>query len=286
MNYILLCVSSFLLALDFVLNKIYQNLFGATPKSTFLFNSLLGLFTALIFLSINRSLHFASFSLIMALLSGILVTSYNVIGFNFLKNGTLCTYTLFLMCGGMVLPGLYGILFLNESLGVLKTFAFIAILLGVILNCSGSKIKKNQILMCIVVFFINGFVSIISKIHQTQTVFNTINAYDFIIWSGISKSVFSGIVYLFVRKTDTRPNSGYFKTLPVIVLFSAFAGGFSYLLQLISAKTLPATMLYPFITGGSVIFSSVAATVIFKEKLSLKQVLSVALCFIGTLLYL
>ena len=70
------------------------------------------------------------------------------------------------------------------------------------------------------------------------------------------------------------------------ILGAAAIGGISYLLQLIGARTLPATALYPMVTGGAIIFSAIAGRVFFKEKLSRQQLWGIGLSFIGTLLFL
>ena len=51
-------------------------------------------------------------------------------------------------------------------------------------------------------------------------------------------------------------------------LLSAAIGGMSYIIQLYGAKSLPATVLYPFITGGRIVFSALTGAAVFKEKLS------------------
>ena len=75
------------------------------------------------------------------------------------------------------------------------------------------------------------------------------------------------------------------KILPLL-LMSSVADGISYMLQLIGAVSLPASVLYPFITGGGVVFTSLADVVLFHEKLSKRQVIGVLACFIGTLFFL
>ncbi len=60
----------------------------------------------------------------------------------------------------------------------------------------------------------------------------------------------------------------------------------SYILQLIGAESLPASVLYPFITGGSIILTSFAGVAFFKEKLTIRQWMAVTACFVGTLLFL
>ena len=278
-----------LLGADFALNKTYQKIYGTAPKAAFFFNSILGLITAVIFFAINGfKLEFSVYSFAMAGLMSLLVMSYNIIGFRLLKSGTMAMYTLFLMTGGMVLPYIWGLLFLNEPFSVLRTVGLVVILSGVILsNFSGERIKSKQIIMCFAVFFLNGGVSIISKTHQSQTAFNSVNAAEFIILGGIFKFFLAGILFLVFKKKDgSESGDNTLKKAVIIITFSAVIGGVSYMLQLLGAKTFPATVLYPFITGGSIVFSSLAGVVLFQEKLSAKLILSVILCFAGTLMFL
>ena len=207
-----------------------------------------------------------------------LVMCYNIIGFRLLRSGTMAMYTLFLMTGGMVLPYIWGLLFLNERFSVLRTAGLAVIL-------SGVNIK--QIVMCVAVFVLNGFVSIVSKMHQSQTTFDSVNAAEFIILGGIFKFLLAGILFLvFKNKDSSESGDNSLKKAVIIITSSAFIGGVSYMLQLLGAKTLPATVLYPFITGGSIVFSSLAGVIFFKEKLSAKLIISVMLCFAGTVMFL
>ncbi|MBQ4559467.1 MAG: EamA family transporter [Tyzzerella sp.] len=71
-----------------------------------------------------------------------------------------------------------------------------------------------------------------------------------------------------------------------IILCSAVVSGVSYMLQLIGAVNLPATVLYPIVSGGSIIFSTIAGMICFKERPNLYQKIGVVLCFVGTCLFL
>lgn len=90
---------------------------------------------------------------------------------------------------------------------------------------------------------------------------------------------------MFLKKDGNTAKFSYKKTL-LLIAASALIGGLSYMLQLIGAKDLPATVLYPLVTGGSIIFSALAEKVFFKGKLTKYQLISIALCFIGTCFFL
>ena len=242
MYYLMLTGSAMLLGADFALNKIYQKFYGTAPKAAFFFNSLLGLITAVIFFCINGfRFDFSLYSFVMAGLMSLLVMCYNIMGFRLLRSGTVAMYTLFLMTGGMVLPYICGLLFLNEDFSILRTGGLTVILSGVVLsNFSGERTNIKQIVMCVAVFFLNGFVSNISKMHQSQTSFDSVNAAEFIILGGIFKFLLAGILFLvFKNKDGTKSRENSPKKAVIIIISSAVIGGVSYMLQLLGQKHSP-----------------------------------------------
>ena len=148
-----------------------------------------------------------------------------------------------------------------------------------------------MLLLCVLVFVLNGFVSVFSKLHQIETVRPAISAIEFTMFSGVFKLVMSSVAYgilkLVMHKKQTQEDhTPNFKFLIPITLATAVSAGISYALQLMGASNLPATVLYPLITGGSMIFTAIAGILCFKEKLSKKMIVSLSLCFVGTLLFL
>jgi drug/metabolite transporter (DMT)-like permease len=111
--------------------------------------------------------------------------------------------------------------------------------------------------------------------------------------SGLCKFFFAGAAFLILyfkgKETQTRaekkPISASLLLLG-IVISSAVIGGVSYALQLTGASHLDASLLYPFITGGSMAFSTLVGIFVFRERPSKKVILGVVLCFVGTLLFL
>lgn len=288
MQYAMLVMAALLLAVDFSLNKIYQKMKGTSPAAGFGFNSILGLFTAITFFIINGfKADFSIYSFMMAALVNGLVIFYNIIGFKVLKSGTMAMYTLFLMSGGMTIPYIFGLIFLDEPFSYIRTFALILILAGIVMSNIGTmKVNYKQIAMCVAVFILNGFVSVFSKLHQIEPNFHTVSTSEFVLVGGIFKFVFAGIIYLFCKKTAEETNKSSGLLTLFIIIASAVVGGVSYLMQLWGAMSLPASVLYPFITGGSIVASTLCGVIFFKDKLSKNLVISIFLCFIGTILFL
>ena len=133
----------------------------------------------------------------------------------------------------------------------------------------------------------------IAKYYDWESIFRgslnyeCVDTVDYIILAGIAKFIIAGLLFFALGRREKEPcEKNNFGWSLIIIIASAAIGGVSYFLQLYGAKSLAATVLYPFITGGTIVFSSLVGVVAFREKLSRKLIISVALCFIGTILFL
>ena len=92
MNYVLVIISTVLLAVFFGFTKQFQMSQGTGAQVSLKYNSLLGLATAIIFLVISGfKIEFSVFSIIFATLMSICTTTYTLLGFQVLKEGNMAT---------------------------------------------------------------------------------------------------------------------------------------------------------------------------------------------------
>ena len=197
-------------------------------------------------------------------------------------------YTLFLMSGGMLVPYAWGLLFLEEPFSPLRMAGLILIVGAIVIsNVGQGKPSRGQLLLCTAVFFLNGFLSVASKLHQIETVLPTVSTTSFVMLSGLAKFVLCGLTLAGIRsRASSRGRLTPDKRVWLIVPCSALVSGLSYFFQLVGAEDLPATVLYPFVTGGTIVFTAFAGWMVFREKPSGKLWFSAALCVAGTLLFL
>lgn len=81
-----------------------------------MFSFLFGIFETVIFFAANGfKLNFTPFTCIMGTAASVLAMTYIMLGFYIMKSESVAYYTLFVMTGGMALPYLWGLLFLNEE---------------------------------------------------------------------------------------------------------------------------------------------------------------------------
>ena len=286
-QYLLVTLSALLIAVNSASSKRYSDVQGSGTSSGMMFNLLTGVIATVFFLALTGfTPAFSWFSLICALLSALATLLYLVLGFRVINAGGVTTYTLFLMAGGMVLPYIYGVLFLDEPLTAFRIVGILLILAALFLvNPSSAKLKPSFYAVCVVVFALNGFVSIMSKFHQAATDFPIVDSTDFAVYQSIGRVVM-GALLLWLLPGREKPLKLPSLSISWTVLLSAVSFAVSFLLILITAVNLPASVLFPFITGGSVIFSSLLGAVFFKEKLTLPRLAAIGLCFAGTLLFL
>lgn len=289
-NYLLVIFATVLLAVDFALQKLYQQKRGTGARAGLAFNALIGLVTAIFFVFVNGfKIEFSLYAVIMASCMSIFLLSYTILGFKVLREGNMAFYTMFLMTGGMVVPYVWGLIFLNEPLNELRLVGLFVIIVAIVLsNYNVAKSSPKMIALCIVIFFLNGGSSVVSKLCQTPSAYGVVEPKDFVFWTGVTRFLLCSVTLLVSRRKESSENEegvDFKKVIPIIVC-SAVVSGVSYMFQLIGAANLPATVLYPIVSGGSIIFSTLAGMLCFKEKPNVYQKIGVALCFLGTCLFL
>ncbi len=301
MLYILLVfVSVVFLALQFSVNKAYQRRFGAGIAASLTFTALSGLLTALLFFCANGlSLHVTPISLLYGCGIAALCLTYSLIGFRIFSMGPLSVYTLFLMLGGMILPYFYGVLALNEPVTAARIVGLILLILSLLFPLLDARENRGNgrtrilpfFALCVLVFVLNGGVSILSKAHQI-TPLPTAGTTDFVILTnginGILSALSLGIVTLCKRRAKPIPAAPPTKRWLVLVLALAGAAcnGISYFLQLVGAAHIDASMLYPLVTGGSVVLSALAGALFFHEIPRKWSRVGLVVTFCATLLFL
>ncbi len=292
-----------LMAGSFVTQKAFQNHIGNDARANFQFNTFCGAFRILIFIFIagfgqNFHFNFSWYSLIMASLTALVGFAYLLLSFPMLKSGQMATYTLFLMTGGSMVPYVWGLFKLGEEFSWLRTAGLIVIVVGVVFaNFQKTNLNVKYILMGVCVFFLNGIMSTVAKVHQVEKTYETVTSSEFIILQAFAFFVLGSVSWMIWAIREKRgggasqgvSRSEKTATLMWSLLFcfaTAAVGGLSYIFQLESASKLPATVVYPFLTGGSIIFTAIAGLLFFREKISKKVLGGIVLCFIGTLMFL
>ena len=254
--YILIFLSAIGCAVTFIFNKVYQLEQGNTIKSGIIFNCLVGFAGSVIYFVVcGFKIEITIYSVIMAVLFTIFLGLYTIIGFKIMSMGSMAVYTIFLMLGGMIVPYFYGIIFLNEEITVIKIIALIMMTVAIILQ-NGTKEKKGSkffYLLCCMVFVLNGMTSIVSKSHQISTQYSTVSANEFVFLKNIMRFLLFGAMLPFIKCKNIFNMSAKSN---FAIIGAALVSSMAYMMQLICASHLPATVQFPALSGGTIIFTA------------------------------
>ncbi len=278
MYYAIITCSVILFGVQFLFNNKYQKACGSTIGATFIFTLLSSIAGLICLLLINKfQFGYTPFTIIMATLASINIIAYNFCSLKAFEHINLSLYSLFAMLGGMVLPFVTGILFYNEPLTLNKILC-LAVISGALLLTIKKGEKKKGTIYYIGVFILNGMSGVLSKIYADGQ-YNKCNEAVYSIWIAIITSIIAGIILIFIRKSVPK--------LDVKCLFYTAGYGVinkvaNYLL-LISLAVLPASVQYPFVTGGTMIVSTIIS-VLSKQKPTKKELVAVGLSFVGIML--
>lgn len=277
MYYGLLSVSVILFGIQFLFNDKYEKEAGNNTASTFLFtfiSSLSGLFSLLV---INKfQIDATPFTLIMAFLTAANIIAYNFCSLKAIEHINLSLYSLFAMLGGMVLPFVTGIIFYDEPLTLGNTICLVLISIALALTVGkGNKKNKLATLYYAGVFVLNGMAGVLSKIYASGN-YDKCNEAVYSIWAAFFGVLSAGIVLVILRRKLPKISKKAYLFGTGYGVINKFA---NYLL-LIALAVLPASVQYPFVTGGVMIVSTIIS-LLCGQKPSKKELGAVALSFIG-----
>ena len=275
--YALISLSVIMFGVQFLFTDKYQKECGQSALAAHRLTFYSGIVGIIILLIINGfSVEYTHFTLICAIANALVSLLYSICALKALAKINLSLYSLFAMLGGMVLPFIQGIIFYDEELTVGKIICFVFITVALALTVNKDT-NKGGWLYYVGVFVLNGLAGVVSTFFQ-KSAYPKTNAESFSIWSAVAAVVISFVALLILRGKGKKPS---FKAISIAVIGGTLSRLANYVL-VIALAVLPATVQYPFVTGGVMIASTVIAAIV-GQKPSKREILSVAISFIGIL---
>lgn len=205
-----------------------------------------------------------------------------------LATGPMSYTSLFLSCA-LVIPAAAGVVFWQETLaggqiaGILLLVVSFA--LGLTTEAGGGKVSARWLVFGVLTFLSNGMVSVMQKAQQVM-VGEERNG-EFMVVSFTVATVLLWSLY-FLRKGRGRGGAALEKgTLKKLLPFAAVAAAASAggnQLALYAAAQIDAGVMFPVMNGGILILCSLTAVVFFKERLTKRQWVGIALGVASVLL--
>ena len=279
--YFFILISAMLFSGQFLFQQGYQGLRGSSFSSAMAFAAHSGLTVFLIMLAINGfQIQFSWLSFLIASIYACVNIILSCFSLRALKTANLSLFSMFAMLGGMLLPFGYGILLCGEDLGLKKFIGCLLILAALTLTIDPSKMEKETLLSYILVFILNGIAGMISKFHQSLEV-NSINSQSFMGTACMMTFVISTLIFRGREGHLPKPGVCGLKYTAGYALF----WGVGNLLVLIALKHIPASVQFPAVTGGVIVFSTILSLV-RRENVGKREMLSAGTAFLSTVFIL
>lgn len=278
MYYCILSLCAIMFGTQFFFNGMFRKTYGSSFRATLVMSAGSAL-TGLIILTAVNGFHlsYTHFSFIMSILVMINSTCFNFCSLKALGRINLSLYSMYSMLGGMVLPFLAGVIFFGESLTLGKCLCFVFVAWALFLTAKRDN-NKSGTLLYMGVFIFNGMAGVLSKIYQAAP-FQKVSATEYSIHCAATALVASIVLLLFTKAENKKLN---FKAL-FAILGSGTMNRVANLLLLVCLTFIPASAQYTFITGGTIIVSTIIAYITHQAPSKREQV-SVILSFAGLLI--
>ena len=279
--YLILILAAFLFAVQFLFNQQYRRLKGEGLDATMTFSLYTSAISFVILLALGGfQLHMTWFSILIAVLYAAVCLLSSYAGLKAFGTANLSVYSIFMMLGGMLLPFTYGILFANEALSFAKALSILLICTAV--GCSFEKGAggKNAYRFYAAIFVLNGLVGVLSKIHLSVPAL-AVDSYSFMATIQLALLAMC-LLYCLITRQGIPMQSG---KLYLCLSGYAVCNGIGNLFCQIALTALPASVQYPIITGGVMVFSTLISLV-RREPIGGKTYLAAALACLSTILIL
>ena len=297
MEYALLLIADLLYSLMFLTNRGYQRKNGTGLKSALTFTFFTSIFSLLIFLALAAvamisglevlsefTFEFSWLSLLFALLSALVIIGYSFFSIKALGVANLSLFSIFAMLGGMLLPSVYGLIFSGEDVTWGKVACYALIIVALVLTFEKGKQGKKALIYCFGVFVLNGMSGVVTSIHK-EDIFKdvAVNSGSFMIMGRAISILICFFLVLIVTKRLPKIRLSDFGN----VAGNAACGGMGNLLQylVLATFTLGSSVLFPIVTGGTMLFSMIVSIVI-GEKPKAKTIIASVIAAASTVLML
>lgn len=277
-NYLLLVTSVAATAVNNSLrNKFSKNALKSNADF-FLFNSIVSAAALAVLLILGRGFDSASaFTVLLGILFGVIIAVEMIVALKALSIGPMSYTSLISLCG-MLIPTFSGALFWDETI---KPAQYVGIALLLVSFALGVNPKKDRqmsvkwILLCALLFCLSGSMGVIQKVHQTSRYSGELSECLITAFATtlLILLVAGGISVSSSKRTAVRLRSGLGACAAVCGVCTALIHNINIYLS----GVMDSAFFFPVINGACIMVTILASVVLFKEKLSRLQVVSLIL---------
>ena len=254
----------------------------ASDSTTYLFNAVASVVSAAVLFAWGGIDSLSSFTLLLGIAFGLVTAIQAITNLKALEIGPM-SYTQVIISFSTLISAMSGAIFWDESIEWAHWVGIALMLVSFVLAVERKNDEKGVSLRWLVVSLISflfcGGIGVMQKLHQSSDFKGELNG--FLVIAFIISFVFSLILWLVTRKkgasagekepADSGKRKKAIAVFVVLTLLNGAAVAVNHKLNLYLSGVMASAVFFPIVNGGGLVTTTLAAVIIFKERLSAKQ---------------
>lgn len=279
---LLLIISLFAALLGSIVRKYYMDGNKAGMAGVFVCNAVASAVSAVVLLVWGGFGASSTFTLILGTAFGLVTALQAIFNLAALALGPM-SYTTVIVSFSTVITALSGKLFFGENIYAVQIIGIVLMLVSFVFAVDKKSEEKSAnlrwLIVCGLAFIFSGGIGIMQKIHQTSSFKGELNAY--LVIAFVASTVVSAAVAIFLYLKGSKDSPVSKKALPaidkrfifmlVLMIINGVSVAVNHKLNLYLSGVMDSATFFPIVNGGGLVLSTVAALIIFRERLSVKQ---------------
>ena len=270
-----------------IAKKYYTDKEPARLSGGFVFNAVGCLCAAVILLCWGGFGQSSVFTIVLGVAFGAVTALQGITNIAALQVGPM-SYTSVFISFSTLISSLSGVMFFDESLGWAQIVGMVLMLASFVLAAKSDVDEKKAnvkwLFLCLIAFVATGGIGVMQKVHQSSEYRDELNA--FLIIAFVSSAVLCAFFAALMKRRESRFADEKEKRingkrqvwlLLGIMIASGACVAVNNKFNLYLSGVMDSAVFFPIVNGGGLVLTTLAAVLLFKEKLSAKQWIGVVL---------
>ena len=265
-----------------VCKKYFTSTLSGGISGSLVFNAVSGLTAALILLLWGGFGTPSGYTVCLGVIFGAITTLQGIANLSALQCGPM-SYTMVISSFSTLISALSGVAFFGETLGWAQIVGMLLMLVSFVFavktDAKEKKANAKWLLLCLITFISTGGIGVMQKIHQSSEHREELNA--FLVIAFLVSAVLCGIFTLLWKvremKTDRKNTRAAHPWLPLAIMLISGAGvAVNNKFNLYLSGVMDSAVFFPIVNGGGLVLATLAALLLFRERLTKRQWMGVA----------
>ena len=274
MNYLLLILSVGLAQLNTGIQNRFSKKMLKNLADCLAFTLLVSLMAAALLIALDGGFPLPSvYTLLLGMLFGA-ITAMSLISNSLALSAGPMSITVLIGSCAMLVPTICGTIFWREAVQVPQIIGMVLLVTALYLCVNPKKDKSitlRWIALCSLAFISSGLIGVLQKVHQTSPHRGELTAFLVVSFLTAALIMAGGLLVLrcFRHVKRTVPLRSSF---PLIALVAGACVGGVNKINMFLAGAMPSILFFPLVNGSNILLSAVIASLLFREKLSRRQI--------------